>query len=156
MTVQQTPGSFAFSYQSLGMQRSLLCSNTKMCFVFYRLNRYWCLCFCLFFWGGRGGVTLKLDGLTFTFSGINQIHLHAQTQTHYNFTPRVLQLQCWTATPASDAACQNIALAGINSTLRKLSQEQWILAEPCHAFACMSGLGDAPWAKCQSIDHKGD
>lgn len=25
--------------------------------------------------------------------------------------------------------------------LRKLSQERWILAEPCHALACMSGLG---------------
>lgn len=96
---------------------------TRKCVLYFVVSTDFVVCVFVsfFFWGGV--VTLKLDGLTLTLSKINQIHLHVQTQTLDNFLTRVLQLQCFTATPVSHAACQNIALAGINSMLRKLSQE---------------------------------
>lgn len=68
---------------------------------------------------------------------------HAYTQTVYFFL-QLLELQWLTATLLSNAACWNIALAGVNFLLGEVRRAGGISAEERQGLACMSGPGDAP------------
>lgn len=60
------------------------------------------------------------------------------------FSLQGLKLQWLTATLLSNAACWNIALAGINFLLGEFRRAGGISAEERQALACMSGPGDTP------------
>lgn len=69
-------------------------------------------------------------------------HTHSCTCTHHLLFPIGFELQWLTAT-LSNAACRNIALAGVNFLWEEVGKAGRISAEQQQVLACMSGLGDA-------------